>query len=527
MLRSFPVILLLLVRISSAQTNSLSFRPVAAEYSTALDRIVMISANPNQLHIYDPVSQSDTKVSLSKAPSSVSVSPDGLHAAVAHDLLVSYVNLSTAAVEKTFTTTITGATVVLGTDWVYLIPGYQGAVASIKIATGTETDLSFVYGSGGRLHPSGKAIYGTLNGATVIEKYDVSSGPATGPTSGQNPTNTPICGKTWFSPDGARIYDGCGTVFRHSDDPASDMTYITSLAGMSSIASLTEWVAAKRVAAIANPPLYFTTVANDGEVDLFDSTYLKPLGRLILPQSVVTGTNYATHGKWVFFDSAGTSLSVVMQADGSSGLLQDFSIQRYPLANSVLCSALFDAKTASAIATGSYATDAISAAADCIYQAVSNNPWIQLVSGAYGSGNGTLTYITAANPGTTPRSGTISLSGQTLTITQDASPATPQPFTRLSHKVVDAEYDKAMDKIVMVSANPDALHLYDPVTAIDQLVALSAPPLAVSVRPDGLYAAVGHDGWISYVNLSTLSVERVFPMSSDVHDLVLTPILFT
>jgi hypothetical protein len=77
MLRPFLVILLLLVRISSAQTNSLSFRPVAAEYSTALDRIVMISANPNQLHIYDPVSQNETKVGLSNTPLSVSVSPDG------------------------------------------------------------------------------------------------------------------------------------------------------------------------------------------------------------------------------------------------------------------------------------------------------------------------------------------------------------------------------------------------------------------------------------------------------------------
>jgi chitinase len=162
MLRSFPVILLLLVRISSAQTNSLSFRPVAAEYSTALDRIVMISANPNQLHIYDPVSQSDTKVSLPAIPLSLSVNPDGLHAAVAHDLLVSYVNLSTGAVEKTFTTALLGPVVVLGTDWVYLVPTYEGPVASIKIATGTETDPNFINGSSGRLHSSGKAIYRTL-----------------------------------------------------------------------------------------------------------------------------------------------------------------------------------------------------------------------------------------------------------------------------------------------------------------------------------------------------------------------------
>jgi hypothetical protein len=524
MLRSFPVILLLLVRISSAQTNSLSFRPVAAEYSTALDRIVMISANPNQLHIYDPVSQSDTKVSLSKAPSSVSVSPDGLHAAVAHDLLVSYVNLSTAAVEKTFTTTITGATVVLGTDWVYLIPGYQGAVASIKIATGTETDLSFVYGSGGRLHPSGKAIYGTRDGLSPndIEKYDVSTGPVAGQTDSPYHGDYAACGKTWFSPDGTRIYNGCATVYRHSDDPALEMTHITTMAGLSSIASLTESAAAKKVAAIPGAPVYPATTTNDGEVDLFDSAYLKPLGRLLLPQYVVTGTSYAAHAKWVFFDSGGTSLSVVIQADGSSGLLQDFSIQRYPIASPAPCSALFGAKTASAIATGSYATASISVAPDCIYQAVSNNSWIQLVSGAYGSGNGTLTYITRANPGTAPRDGTISLNGQTLTITQDASLATPQPFTRLSYKVADAEYDKALDKIVMVSANPDELHLYNPVTGTDQFVALSAPPFAVSVRPDGLYAAVGHDGWISYVNLSTLSVDRVFQIDSDVHDLVLS-----
>jgi hypothetical protein len=42
--------------------DSLSFQPVAAEYSSALDRIAMISASPNQLHIYSPVSQSDAKV---------------------------------------------------------------------------------------------------------------------------------------------------------------------------------------------------------------------------------------------------------------------------------------------------------------------------------------------------------------------------------------------------------------------------------------------------------------------------------
>ena len=186
------------------------------------------------------------------------------------------------------------------------------------------------------------------------------------------------------------------------------------------------------------------------------------------------------------------------------------------------CSALFDAKTATAIATGSYATAGISAATDCIYQAVSNNSWIQLASGAYGSGNATLTYVTTANPGTASRSGTISLNGQTLTITQDGSPATPQPFTRLSYKVVDAEYDKALDKIVMVSANPDALHVYDPVTGTDQFVALSTPPLRsqsgpmACTPPWAMMAGFPMSIWAPFrLNVFSKSI-------SDVHDLVLS-----
>src|SRR5215471_10566781 len=79
---------------ADAQPAMLSFRPAAAAYSKALDRIILVSGNPNVLHIYDPVSGSDLKVSLTQPPLSLSLSPDGLHAAVGHDGLISYVNLS-------------------------------------------------------------------------------------------------------------------------------------------------------------------------------------------------------------------------------------------------------------------------------------------------------------------------------------------------------------------------------------------------------------------------------------------------
>ena len=48
----------------STQTAMLSYRPVSAEFSDALDRIVMVSGSPNALHIYDPVSRTEKQLIL-------------------------------------------------------------------------------------------------------------------------------------------------------------------------------------------------------------------------------------------------------------------------------------------------------------------------------------------------------------------------------------------------------------------------------------------------------------------------------
>jgi len=75
-------------------------------------------------------------------------------------------------------------------------------------------------------------------------------------------------------------------------------------------------------------------------------------------------------------------------------------------------------------AGGSGLTIAVSTNTGCTWTAVSNAPWIHLVSGANGSGSGTITYN--ADPNTTPlyQNGTISLAGQTITVTQAPPVAT-------------------------------------------------------------------------------------------------------
>ena len=68
--------------------------------------------------------------------------------------------------------------------------------------------------------------------------------------------------------------------------------------------------------------------------------------------------------------------------------------------------------------TGSLAVTA--SLSSCNWTAASNAPWINISSGASGSGNGTVSYAVSLNPAPTPRNGTLTIAGQTLTLTQDA-----------------------------------------------------------------------------------------------------------
>lgn len=62
---------------------------------------------------------------------------------------------------------------------------------------------------------------------------------------------------------------------------------------------------------------------------------------------------------------------------------------------------------------------AVTAGAGCGWTIVSNDAWITVTGGA--SGNGTVNYSVAANLATTQRIGTVTIAGQTFTVTQMAA----------------------------------------------------------------------------------------------------------
>ncbi|MGO9554651.1 MAG: BACON domain-containing protein [Syntrophobacteraceae bacterium] len=72
--------------------------------------------------------------------------------------------------------------------------------------------------------------------------------------------------------------------------------------------------------------------------------------------------------------------------------------------------------------TGGSATVNVTSLTGCAWTAVSTASWISVVSGASGSGNGTVTYSVAANTAGTSRVGTLTIAGKTFTVTQGAAP---------------------------------------------------------------------------------------------------------
>ncbi len=87
------------------------------------------------------------------------------------------------------------------------------------------------------------------------------------------------------------------------------------------------------------------------------------------------------------------------------------------------CSFTLATNSASAPKNGGLSLATVSTGATCIWEATSNAPWITVNSGAVYFGAGTVEYGVAANTGVT-RTGTITIGGQTLTITQSGTDPT-------------------------------------------------------------------------------------------------------
>jgi len=162
-LRVLACVIFLQCIVANAQVTRLSFRPIDAAYSKSLDRLILVSENPNQLHIYNVTDRSDQTVALGGTPLKLSVSPDGTHAAVGFSTSISYVDLQGVRVERTFTNGSVDNTtgLLLGPGYVYTFPKFMGYAQSINLSTGELTYGGFANADGLVFNSSLSAIYTT------------------------------------------------------------------------------------------------------------------------------------------------------------------------------------------------------------------------------------------------------------------------------------------------------------------------------------------------------------------------------
>jgi Putative binding domain, N-terminal len=77
------------------------------------------------------------------------------------------------------------------------------------------------------------------------------------------------------------------------------------------------------------------------------------------------------------------------------------------------------------LGAASYGQVAVSAPSGTAWTAVSNASWLTIVTGASGSGNGSVHFSVAANPGSALRAGTLTIAGLTFTVTEASPPPPP------------------------------------------------------------------------------------------------------
>jgi hypothetical protein len=435
----------------------------------------MVSEAPNRLSIYDPSSHGSVNVGLPRVPRNVSVSPDGHYAAVGHDALISYVDLRQGVLVKTLDLTADPADIVLASNGkVYVAPARDQWVQlhAVDIATNVEQLGSMFYaGMRIKMHPNGQSLYGADRGLSPadIQKLNISVHPPASLYGSPYHGEYLMGGDLWLSEDGLRIFTACGNVFRASATQSQDMTYNGNLqgAGIGSIGHLSHSQAANKILVVPQRRDYFSgcygsSTPPDTQVLLLDYEHYTLDHAVALPQFVNSNGSYTAHGRFVFVNAAGTEFYTIVQANPSSGLLYDYGVVTNPI-------------------------DPAAAPA---------------------------TPVSTSTP-------TALVASATPTPTPLGSRSFAPILHPLAFRVLDAEYSRALDRIVAISEAPNRLSIYDPVENTSVSVALPRLPRNVSVSPDGFYAAVGHDALISYVDLRQGVLVKTLDVTADAADVVL------
>ena len=127
----------------------------------------------------------------------------------------------------------------------------------------------------------------------------------------------------------------------------------------------------------------------------------------------------------------GTSYTADVAAVGPGGVARSALSNTFSFTGGGSCSFTASPTSQNPPATGGSYTTTVTTTSGCAWTGVSNAAWITVTSGGSGTGNGTVAYTVAANTSTSPRTGTLTIAGRTVTVTQAG--AAHMQFHALAH----------------------------------------------------------------------------------------------
>lgn len=316
--------------------STLTHDLVDAAYSSALDAIVSVSTLPTPaLNVLDPASGQTRSVALLTPPTSLSLAPDGLRAAVGHDAAISVVTLALPSSPQAMAVTrwpvaMPVARVLFdASERVHAFGNLSSLFNNwhtVDLVSGADTDVPDMWIRGlwqVRLHPSGGRMYFANMGFSPDDIFAVNllatpPGPSVdSPYHG----NYAMCGNLWLPGQGNRIYTACGAIFTASATPALDMRYTGAMVLFNSstfmdrfaATSLTESPDGSTVLLLerrwrACDPTYDSVSQCFSHLASYDATTLALKARYTLPPITVGADRFAQDGLYLFHRSNGTAV---------------------------------------------------------------------------------------------------------------------------------------------------------------------------------------------------------------------------
>jgi hypothetical protein len=205
---------------------------LAVQYNKPLDKMIFLTQEPYQLHIYAPATGEDITVDLPPSTTYyyLSISPDGLFAVVAHKTRIFYVDLQHASLISSHdVSTSIGHLTLAGNGQVYVtenIPYVDyDRIFSIDLVTNKET-LNWATKEGNEififppitLHQPSHRIFFSYVGDNSLDLgwVDIADGP---PYHLNARTDLKQCPRLFVSESDTRLYDECGNVYNLPTSP--------------------------------------------------------------------------------------------------------------------------------------------------------------------------------------------------------------------------------------------------------------------------------------------------------------------